>query len=279
MAKQQIGTITPMWTSNTGAQTIGTPMPFAARSNLDVQQDKLYDDKKKKYLKINDTRKVDSVSGKEVKDTNNMSTLADPDIVRQIIVGAKKRGIDPNTAISIAMQETGVGKMTDYKNNPLHLNPPKGAPIFEEDTKNRIEESLDFLKEKMKQGKARGKTDEASILQAWNGYGKFQAMGDEDGNQSLYGIDLAKLPNKTLDMNENPVYGKRIIDLRDNVIKQHPEIQSMIKDIYGGDPIHATQDHIKEAMQKTGHTDPEVFQQWFNAEKGKVIVPITDDIN
>lgn len=136
-------------------------------------------------------------------------------ILNSIIHEAKSAGVDPYTAIAMSMQETGLGN--GWADNPFHLTNPK--------TDNTIKESMEFLKEKFKYGQKLGKKTEAELLQAWNGYGKITPKSELGGNM-YYGVDVSKNP---IDMNTNPVYGNRIIDLRDNVIKKNPSIVKMIQ--------------------------------------------------
>lgn len=222
-------------------------------------------------IKISDNRKTDVITGDPITDTNNLSINADKDVVKSIIESAKKKGVDPNIALSIAFQETGLGSKGNEKN-----------PLQDNRHNNDLDSSMDFLRSKIDDAKKRlGKKTDEEVLQSWNGYGKMmvdpelQAAGQK---QSYYGLDLTKQPivgvGRGIDMNKTPLAGKRYVDVRDNVIKTNPDIQNMIKEVYGGDPIHATNEHIKEAMQKTGHTDTDDFVKWFNAEKGKTIIPI-----
>lgn len=179
---------------------------------------------------------------------------ADKEIMTKLIKAAKQKGIDPYTAVAIGLQETGIRNTihSGFGVNPLHMN------TFELQYKgNAMERSLEFLKEKFEYAKKLGKKDEADILQAWNGYGKIAPDPDtealdkyvsewEDKNNKtmsrqdykklhtkfrkptgkMYGIEYTR--DKPLDFNDNPVYGKRVIDIRENVIKKSPEIINLI---------------------------------------------------
>jgi hypothetical protein len=219
-----------------------------------------------KKVKIRDNRKNDMVTGKAMTDTNRMHSEVDQNLLRSLIVGAKAAKLDPYTVLAMSMQESNFDP-----ENPMHIDFTQYKGIPEE---NLIGNTMDILNDKIRIAKSKGKNTEADIIQAWNGYGKFSNANDEIKGDRIYGINLLEQPNKTLDMNTSPVYGKRILDLRDNVIKTHPEIQAMVKEIYGGEPIHATSENIKEAMAKTGHADQDEFLQWFNKRKQKTIVPI-----
>ena len=173
-----------------------------------------------------DERAIDSVSGKEVGAKNNFSTDADINLIKKITIEAKKRGIDPYTALAISMQETNLGKQKSGfqdipEGNPLRM----GADILDKN-KDIMQQSMDFLKEKIDLAKRLGKKTDEDIIQAWNGYGKIHKYS-EDVSDKYYGIDVSKTP---IDMNKNPIYGKRVVDLRDNVIKKNPDLMKLIEE-------------------------------------------------
>lgn len=172
------------------------------------------------FLKLNDTRKVDAASGNTLTDKNRFNGDADSQYVKDIITSAKKNGVDPYTALAMVHQETGL--KGDWQDNPLHVdfkanNIPEDANI--------LDASMQLLKQKLEYGKKLGKKQEAELLQAWNGYGKIGAGGEYRANK-YYGIDVSKQP---IDMNKNPVYGKRVLDIRENILKKNPEIRRLIQ--------------------------------------------------
>ncbi len=168
---------------------------------------------------IKDTRKSDAVSGLPVNDKNKQDVTINPDVVGRIIKEAKSQGVDPYTALAVAHQETKLGtRGEEAEGNPFHIL--EGAK-----TDDAIKEGVSILKSKLAYGKKLGKTDEASQIQAYNGYGKV-GMNTEGRQKSMYGLDLSK---GNIDMNTNPVYGKRVMDIRDNILKKNPDIQNMVE--------------------------------------------------
>ena len=170
---------------------------------------------KRPTLKVQDNRSVDFASGLKVTDRNKKSSNVDAELIKQITLEANRAGVDPYTMLAIGLQETGLTK--DWLDNPFHLTTPQ--------TENVIRESVNFFKAKLKTAESKGKETEADKIQAWNGYGKITTKS-ELGGKMYYGIDVSKEP---LDMSNNPVYGKRIIDLRDNVLKKNPEIARIVE--------------------------------------------------
>lgn len=179
----------------------------------------------KDSIQLRDRRTTDAATGKAVTDQNRFGYQIDRQTARDLIQSAKERGLDPYTVLSMSLQETGVARL-----NPLHDNAqsldnfetmkgyaekfPKGITA-----KNVNDSSIDNLAEKVKYAQSLGKTSEADKIQAWNGYGSVENM---------YGI-----PGKT-NMSKNPVYGKRVIDLKNNVIKTNPEIAKLMAELNAG---------------------------------------------
>jgi hypothetical protein len=177
----------------------------------------------KTTVSIKDTREMDAVTNTAMSDTNRMHAEMDTTMVKHIAEKAKKYGIDPYTAIAIGIQET--------RFDPKHADNPYS--IFQminnsEDLGSMEDDPIDFsmkkLSEKFAYAKKLGKKTEEDLIQAWNGYGKLKA-GTEGITDKAYGIDISKEP---LDMNKNPVYGKRVKDIRDNILKKNPEIVKLI---------------------------------------------------
>lgn len=175
-------------------------------------------------IKIVDSRKVDAASNTEVNDRNNMgSDSASTEVMKDIIHSSVKHGVDPYTALAIALQETSLEGYSDNEENPYHVLPEDLK--YADAPAQTVDNATKWLKEKFDYGKKLGKKSEADIIQAFNGYGKVGK--NTEGQQSkMYGIDVT---NEPIDMNKNPVYGKRVIDLRDNVLKQNPAIVKLVE--------------------------------------------------
>ena len=172
----------------------------------------------KKPLRIQDTRKIDGVTGKPVSDTNRLTRDADVDIMSRIIRKAKQAKIDPYTALALAHQETGMAPGGDTEWNPFHLIDNRPDDL--------VDAGIKTLKDKMDYARRLGKTNEADIIQGFNGYGKV-GKNTEGKQKMMYGIDVSQQP---IDMNRNPVYGKRIIDIRDNILKKNPDIVKLVSE-------------------------------------------------
>lgn len=212
-------------------------------------------------LIIKDIRKRDAASGVPITDKNRKDATVNPVLARRIVREAKFQGVDPYTALAVAYQETNLG-VRDMDDS-FHVLDPDFTDLNDD----FIHTGVKALKNKMKYGKDLGKKDEASILQAFNGYGK---IGNKtEGNQTkFYGIDVSKSP---LDLSKNPVYGKRIIDLRDNILKAHPEIVKLVDSEQGNDPSlsapYKKPDAYKQLSIKQ-RSDWNDFLDYVNKQKG-----------
>jgi hypothetical protein len=162
-------------------------------------------------IKVIDNRKNDAVTGLPVGDKYRKNADIPKDFLEMTVDAAKKHGVDPGTAIAIGLQETGFHP--DSMVNPFMLGNYNQYG-------NIIDESVKFMADKNKYAKNLGKTNEEDIIQAYNGYGKVKNAG------KMYGIDTSINP---IDMNTNPVYGKRIINLRDSVVMRNPDIRRIIE--------------------------------------------------
>jgi hypothetical protein len=156
--------------------------------------------------------------------------VVDSDIIKGIVREAKANGIDPYEALSIAYQESHIDK-----DNPYHLNPDyypsnyAGPKLGVQS----IVKQLTWGKALQKKGTIPD-TDEFR-LQGYNGYGKIKrGHADLNGSTSIYG---QRIPVEGIDFKKNPLYGKRIIDIRDNIIKKNKDIQSFIDQETNSPPL------------------------------------------
>jgi hypothetical protein len=177
-----------------------------------------------KYMvSVKDKREVDSVTGMAMTDTNRMHADIDSATIKHIAERARKYKVDPYTAMAIGIQETGLS--SDFADNPFRLfNMVSNLKDLTEADDDIIDFSMKKMAEKIDYAKKLGKKTDEDIIQAWNGYGKIK-KGTEGLGDKAYGIDISKEP---IDMGKNPVYGKRVKDIRDNILKKNPEIVELV---------------------------------------------------
>jgi len=185
-------------------------------------------------IKIADNRTVDAASGNKITDKNKLNYTADTGLLKEIIRQAKIKGIDPNTALAMAHQESGYGSSSDSRpDNPFQISQNYDDNYHEKFIKNdgdHIAMFMDMLKDKINHAKNNlGKTNEPDLIQSWNGYGVISPKS-EDNTNTYYGMNVGSKP---LNMNKNPVYGKRVIDIRENIIKKNPDLQKLVRETPG----------------------------------------------
>lgn len=179
-------------------------------------------------LSIEDNRKINATTGKTINPNVDLTSgKYDKDTIKKIIISANKYGVDPYTALSIGLQETGLGS-TD--SNVGHI-------IGKQDVKfdknsNAIDDFVRVVKSKQDYANKLGIKNEDTIIQAYNGLGKIYPETEQNYHgykmKKIYGVDV---PKEGIDMRKNPLYGKRIIDLRDNVLKQNKELVNYVSEL------------------------------------------------
>jgi hypothetical protein len=188
---------------------------------------------KPQLLRINDIRKINPTTGIPftTSQMGGKTTSVDPATLKAVIAHAKAKGIDPYTALAIAYQESEFGKGGNPLGQAPSYNPDQGIP--ESDTTN-IEASrlANALKDKLGYAKRLGydKKGETFALQAYNGYGDLRHLlmkvGGKMVGQKLYGNMVT--PDKPFLMSDNPLYGKTIVSLRDEILKKHEGIKQLV---------------------------------------------------
>lgn len=190
------------------------------------------DDGGNTHLTIKDTRKIDAASNVPITHKNRKDATVNPFLVRRIVRESKFHGIDPYTALAIAHQESGI---EDKSYDKSRLFQVFDSSSDSDKDKDAVQLGIRALKEKIEYGKKLGKKTEADILQAYNGYGKIKYDKNVSPSfrapKKMYGVDVSK----GIDFSKNPIYGKRIIDLRDNVLKTNPDIVKLVNSELGND--------------------------------------------
>jgi hypothetical protein len=169
-------------------------------------------------IKIRDTRQTDMLSGKPLKDTARFHAEPDINYIQQVVATARKHNVDPYTALAVNLAETKFDP--EKKNNPFMLGQYNQYGDV-------VDESIKLLADKLATAKRLGKTKEADQLQLWNGTGKISGKG------VMYGVDTDKTP---IDMSKTPLYGRRVIDLRENVLKKNSAFTKVVDEVMASNP-------------------------------------------
>jgi hypothetical protein len=174
----------------------------------------------KEFVDLKDTRTIRATTGEKI--NPNVDLKADKYnkvVIDNIIKKSKAVGVDPSTMLAIALQETNFGKKDANLGHALYGDTayPYGY--------------IDFYKEKLNEAKRAKIDNELLQIQYYNGLGTVYPETEEDYHgfkmQKIYGVPL---PASGINMRKNPLYGKQIIDLRDNVVLKNPYIQKALKE-------------------------------------------------
>jgi uncharacterized membrane protein (UPF0127 family) len=178
-------------------------------------------------LQIRDTRKTRLTTGKAIDPNKDLMTRAYPTTnLKSILSTAKARGLSKEDALTLAamdLQETQWG-ITDEQTGHV-LNGDTSKPPVENfiDAFIKSRETADRLKIK----------DEYTRLQVYNGLGMITPDTEKNYHgfrmKKIYGVEV---PESGINMRNNPLYGKQIVDLRDNVLRKNPEFLSLVDSYY-----------------------------------------------
>lgn len=181
-------------------------------------------------IPVKDNRTIDTVTKQKVADNSKLHVNIDSSQAKHIIEKAKQYGIDPYTALAVAYQETGF--KDEYKDNPFNLlsggrlNPDTAGEDF-------VDLSMLTMQDKNKIADKLGKKTDEEVIQAWNGYGKISSTSFGGTVKKVYGVDVSSKP---IDMAKDPVYGRRVVDIRDNILKNNPDIVKLVDEISRTNP-------------------------------------------
>jgi len=187
---------------------------------------KEFEDVLKRYpavFKIVDQRTTDSITGQPVSPYSKLHGTFDLSFVEEVVKKALQRGIDPYTALAIPHVETG--GTPSGSANPYSINYESPAQL-EKLIADPIGASLDILQAKLKLADKLGYNTYAKMIQVYNGMGKLTQGAV--GGAKAYGVQI---PEEGISMKENPLYGKRVEDVRNNILMQNAELVSFVESL------------------------------------------------
>lgn len=162
------------------------------------------------------------------------------DRIANLFKASQALGVDPYEALGIALQEGAFGageskttEKTRSRRNRAGLGNVTSA-LDENDLQlvnDYASKGLDMdsvklalaLKKKKEYAKHLGFTDPAAMLQAYNGYGTLTSnmLG---GAKKAYGVEIGN----GIDLKKNPLYGKRILQLKKDLMS-NKDLQALLK--------------------------------------------------
>jgi hypothetical protein len=188
---------------------------------------------------LKDNRKVSATTGKAINPNRDLVSGKYPSKdIYGIVKAAKRYNLDPYDLLSVSLQETGLNKKGEglgqikMSDNEIINDIPTKMDTEEEGVKDEYDMFARAYMSKMKYADRLGIKDPATRMQTYNGLGKITPNTEKGYHgfamQSIYGVPL---PKEGIDMRKNPLYGKRVLDLRDNVLRKDEQLANYIKNI------------------------------------------------
>ena len=183
-----------------------------------------------KRLSIRDPRKIMMTTGKPLRPNSDLvSGEYDSEDLGNLLTAAKIRKMSYNDMMNLAamgFQETKWGKSDS---NIGHTQGEFG----DESEQDSYSNFIDAYNAKMKDADRLKIKDEATRLQVYNGLGKIFPSTEAGYHgfkmKKIYGVPV---PKGGIDLRKNPLYGKQVIDIRDNVLKRNPEFMRYMDSTY-----------------------------------------------
>jgi hypothetical protein len=177
--------------------------------------------------------------------------------IEGIIRASREVGIDPNKALALAWQESGFatekgktgrrGFVATPSLGQVHdFEPAQEKELQEVSQKSGIDpmylKVVIALRDKIKYAKQLGFKDEASQLQAYNGYGTITKK-QFGGADKAYGVPIGE----GINMKKNPLYGKRLLELASDISK-NKEVYDLVNFIQNEKIKKTAQDTYKNTQ-------------------------------
>ena len=174
---------------------------------------------------INDPRTVNA-TGLPIGDGNKKNPTVPANLIEAIAGAAVKNGRIPTLGWPWVFRRphwTGTNGTETCSISVIWTGWRTGALSRTQRTPRRCSSRLSTSGTRRKRRGLKNKVTEAEQIQGWNGYGTITSDNNEYPSGKLYGVDLP------IDFDKDPVYGKTIINLRDSVIKQNPEVVRIVE--------------------------------------------------
>ena len=151
--------------------------------------------------------------------------------IQQIISTAIGMNYDPRKALAVALQETGAGFSDPNYFHVLRGTNKRGQNIISEEYQNLSDDELgiQILKDKEQLAHRLGYHTPEMELQTYNGLGKIFP----DTERQYHGFRMKKIygvpvPEEGIDMRKNPLYGKRVLDVKKNVVDKDKYVDQLV---------------------------------------------------
>jgi len=191
---------------------------------MDIPSHRYYPDLSEGETFIKDARVWNPVTNAKIVPTRDLKGgHYSNNVIRRIVEAAYRNDMLPHTytGMSMALQETNLGKTDPNLGHVIDVK-PYSNPTPEDDL-------FRALKEKYKEADRLGyKNDPLQRLQTYNGNYLTRDTEKEyhkGQSQAFYGVPV---PEEGINLRKNPLYAKKIFNLRDSVLLQNPELINFV---------------------------------------------------
>lgn len=193
-------------------------------------------------MEIKDPRKISRTTGKPINPNVELLSGKYPSQrIYNIVKAAKRYGVDPYDALAIDLQETGWGRISDGMVGHSMLGESQLIPSkLDDGDVDDFDMYARAIATKMQYADKLGYKDPEMRFQTYNGLGKVYPETEQDYHgfrmKKIYGVPV---PKEGIDMRKNPLYGKRVMDIRDNILRKNPQLDMYVRHIkQKGGPIY-----------------------------------------
>jgi hypothetical protein len=197
-------------------------------------------------IKITDPRKILATTKQPLRPNYDLvGGTYNTEHLNKLVQEAKRQGLSKEDIMNLSamgFQETKWGRTDSNIGHVLHTGDDPGS--F-----NDYEDFVDAYKAKMKLADDLGIKDPMMRLQVYNGLGVVTPKTEKKYHgfemQKIYGVPI---PKGGISMKQNPLYGKQVTDIRDNVLAKNPEyIKYMDSLINAPLPKHMVDQTVKKS--------------------------------
>ena len=204
-----------------------TPAPLPMSPLMTTRGSRAKEKMESRMMTIKDPRKIRMTTGLAINPNKDLTSgNYDMRHMDQLMQRAKDKNLSEEDAwnlASIAFQETGWGKTDD---NIGHMIGGWGKGDLYDDF-------IGAYQTKMKEADRLKIKDPYLRLQVYNGMGTITPKTEKNYHgfemKKIYGVPI---PKEGLSMKKNPLYGKQIVDVRDNVLRKNPEFAKYMGSYY-----------------------------------------------
>lgn len=217
---------------------------------MDIPDQEYYDDISEGLINIKDKRVFNPVTNSRIVPTRDLkSGLYSNNVIRRVAEAAYRNNMNPYTGLAISLQETNLGQTDPNIGHVLNVK-PYANQTPEDDL-------FHALNDKYQKAKRLGYTSPEMQIQTYNGLGKLFPTTEQDYHgykaKSFYGVPI---PKEGIDLKKNPLYGKQIVNLRDSVLLQNPELVDFVNKATNNYANQYSIEKAREAASKIDMSNP-----------------------